>query len=360
MRVGVPFPLKTKTLLLTAGVLVPALAALNIAASVKGYSLPVERFASVTGILPDTVLTALTAYPSWALNAALSAAVLIIALVVAAARTSFITRRIVRLINTIERFEDGHFDIPVSVGHGGIAALERSVARLGCSLTMMLRFVNKNVFGLAQNDRFPLTVETPEVTLAVFRIGNYHEIARHFTPEQMNRPVNEFLARIIPAVTKTGGVVNKIWTIDDFYVSAVWGNTSAAPNTKKDAGAALRTCIMVRSIVKTINRDLRILAKRKGRKRVIRFDVSMGLASGEALAGPVETGSRREYAILGDVVKTAVRCARIGAKTGRQIVMTERTYDLGGGRFITRKLQGKHAVYFSLVKPVIGAEYALP
>jgi adenylate cyclase len=231
---------------------------------------------------------------------------------------------------------------------------------MGRSLAVMLQFVNKNVIDLTRKDLFSPSAESPPVTLVVFRVNNYHRLSRLSTPERMNRLANEFLARITPSITKTGGTVNKVWVIDDFYVLAVWGNAPLMPNPKKDAVAALRSCVLARSAVKTMNRDMRIRAERAGRARYCRLSVSIGLDSGEALVGPVGSGERKEYGILGDVVKNAAWCARIGAKTGKQIVMTERTFDLGGAYFITREVPEKNAAYFSLVKPVIGAEYALP
>ncbi|MDR1469878.1 MAG: adenylate/guanylate cyclase domain-containing protein [Spirochaetaceae bacterium] len=360
MRVGVPFPLKTKSLLITAGILVPLLAALNGAAWFYGFSLPIERLVSEWGISLDVDRSALAAYPSWLGNIALSAAILFIGLVAAGVRASFAAQRIVRLINAVECFEDGHFDIPVQVGRGSIAALEKSLARMGRSLAVMRQFVNKNAVDLARKDHLSPTAESPDVTLAVFRINNYHKLAPLTAPERMNELVNEFLARIVPAITKTGGAVNKTWTIDDFYVLAVWGDSSLTPDLNRDAIAALRSCVLVRSVVKTMNRDTRIRAERAGSVRYPQFNVAMGLDSGEALVGPAGTSERKEYSILGEVVKNAVRSTRIGAKTGRQIVMTERTFNLGGTHFIVKKLPGKNAAYFSLVKPVIGAKHALP
>jgi class 3 adenylate cyclase len=359
MRVKVPFPLKTKSLLITAGILVPLLAALNVAAWFYGFFLPVERLASgLEGVLDSGGV--LTATPSWLWNAALSAVLLFIGLVAARVSASFTARRIARLIDAAECFEDGRFDIPVHIGRGSIAALEKSIARMGRSLAVMLQFVNKNVIDLTRKDLFSLSAESPHVTLVVFRINNYHRLARLSTPERMNKLANEFLARIIPSITKTGGAVNKVWVIDDLYLLAVWGNASFMPDLKKDAVAALRSCVLVRSAVKTMNRDMHILAERSGRAQSCQLNVSMGLDSGEALIGPAGTSERKEYSILGDVVKNAVRCARIGAKAGKQIVMTEQTFNLGGAHFITRKLPGKNAVYFSLVKSAIGTEYALP
>jgi adenylate cyclase len=303
----------------------------------------------------------LAAYPSWLWNAALSAVILLVGLVAAKASASFTARRIVRIVEAAECFEDGCFDVPLHVGRGSIAAIEKSSIRMGRSLAIMLQFVNKNVADLVRKDLFSLSAESPDVTVAVFRISNYHKLARLLTPEQMNNRTNEFLERIIPCITKTGGTVNKIWTIDDFYVLAVWGNTSLMPNLKKDAVAALRACILARSAVKTMNRDMRIRAERESVQSP-QFSVVMGLDSGEALVGPAGTSDRKEYSILGEVVKNAVRGTRIGAKTGKQIVMTKQTFDLGGAHFITRKLPEKNAVYFSLVKPTIGvgAEYVLP
>jgi class 3 adenylate cyclase len=302
----------------------------------------------------------LAAYPSWLWNAALSAVILLVGLVAAEASASFTARRIVRIVEAAECFEDGCFDVPLRVGYGSIAALEKSMVRMGRSLAIMLQFVNKNVADLARKDLLSFSAESPDVTVAVFRISNYHKLARLFSPEQMNERVNEFLGRIVPCIVKTGGTVNKIWTIDDFYVLAVWGNASLTPNLKKDAVAALRSCVLARSAVKMLNQDIRVRAGRKGAVRYSPFTLSMGLDSGEALIGPAGTDDQKEYSILGEVVKNAVRGTRIGAKTGKQIVMTKQTFDLGGAHFITQELPGKNAVYFSLVKPIIGVENALP
>jgi class 3 adenylate cyclase len=363
MRVGVPFPLKTKARFVTAGILVPFLVVLNAAAWVYESSLPIERLASILEGLPGIDWTA--AYPSWLLNSVLSVVILLVGLAAAEAWASLITRRIVRLIEAAERFEDDHFAAFPSAGGGSIAALEERIARMGRSLALLRRFVNKNAVDLVRKNLLPPSAESHEVTLAVFKINNYPKLVRLIDPERpetVNELVNKFLARIAPSITKTGGSVNTIGTIGGFYVLAVWGNASLTPNLKKDAVAALRTCVLVRSVVKILNRDMRILAERTGCVRVPQFDVSMGLDSGEALVGPMGADGRKEYRILGEVVKNAVRSAGIGAKTGKQIVMTERTFNLGGASFVTRELlrqlprqsSQEGAVYFSLVKPLIG------
>jgi class 3 adenylate cyclase len=105
---------------------------------------------------------------------------------------------------------------------------------------------------------------------------------------------------------------------------------------------------------------MRIRAERTGNRYYPHFKVSMGLDSGEVFAGPVGTRERKEYGIMGETVQNAIVCARTGAQTGTPIVMTKRTFDLGGDQFVTREVPGQDAAYFSLVKPIIGAEYAVP
>jgi adenylate cyclase len=357
MRVGVPFPLKKKALLVTAGILVPILAAVNFIIWYYGlYSSLGSLAAGLVGLPADFDRGVFGAYTFWIENITLSVALLLIGLAAASAHAQATARRIVYLINAAESFENGCFDVPLGIRQGKTAALGKSVARLRDSLAVMLKFINKNVVCLARKNFFSLSAESPPVTLVVFRIDNYHTLVRYINPKQMNELVNDYLLRIVPYITKTGGALNKIWTIDDFYTLAVWGSSSLTQDTKKDAVGALRACILVRSAVKTMNRDMRILAERAGYRKYPQFKVSMGVDSGEALIGPIGTNERKEYSILGDVVQNAVGCMRIGAKTGKQIVMTERTFELGGSHFSTRKLPGDAMPVFSLIKPMIGVE----
>jgi class 3 adenylate cyclase len=358
MRVRAPFPLKKKALLATAGILVPVLAALNFITWYYGlYPSLGSLAAGLGGITTAIDWGVFGAYQFWIENIALSVALLLIGLATASACAQAAARRIVSLIDAAESFENGRFDVPLGTRRGKMTALERSVARLGDSLAMMLKFINKNVVCLAKKNTFSLSAESPSVTVAVFRIDNYHTLARYINPKQMNELVNDYLARIIPSITKTGGALNKIWTIDDFYTLAVWGSLSLTSNVKNDAAGALRACVLVRSAVKTMNRDMRILAERAGYRKCPQFKVSMGVDSGEALIGPIGTNEQKEYCIVGDVVQNALDCACIGAKTGKQIVMTERTFELGGSHFSTRKLPGDGIPVFSLIKPIIGVEY---
>lgn len=357
MHVGVPFPLKIKSLLVTAGILILLLAVLNLLTwYYRLYPSLGSLAAGLAGIPLNIGWGTLNEYAFWVENIIVSAALLFIGLVIAYARASATARRIVRMVDTVEGFEDGHFDSPPCAGRGKIGALEESIARLGDSLALMLKFINKDAACLAKDTHFSLSAESPSVTLVVFKIDNYHALARHTGPKQINILVNDFLARITPCITKTGGVINKIWTINDFYALAVWNPLTFTPNVKKYAAGAFRACVLVRSAVKTMNRDRRILAGRSGNRACfpLNVSVSMGVDSGEAFAGPVGAHKRKEYDILGSAVHNAVFCACLAARTTHKIVITERTLALCEGRFITRKLPGKNTAFFSLVKPQIG------
>jgi class 3 adenylate cyclase len=355
MRVAVPFPLRTKSLLAAAGILVPLLAALNVATWYFGLYPSLSGFVSERGGIPAAIdWGGLSAYAFWIENGIVSIVLLAVGLYAAFIRASAAARRIVQLVETAERFENGSFSVSFSAGRGKIGVLESSMERLGGNLAPMLKFINRSAVSLARKNRLPVVAENAPVAVAVFRIANYRELARHFTPKRMNALVNTFLLRVNPSITKTGGAVNKIWTIDDFYMLAVWGGSPPVPNLERNAIAALRTCILVRSAVKTLNRDLNILAERSGDRPVPRLHVVMGVDSGDALVGIFGTDERKEYGVMGDVVANAVACTGVGTKNGEQIVMTKNALTLGEKYFMTRELSGKDAVFFALVKPLIG------
>jgi class 3 adenylate cyclase len=355
MRVAAPFPLRTKSLLAAAGILVPLLAALNVAAWYFALYPSLSGFVAERGGIPAAVdWGGLSAYAFWIENGIVSVALLAVGLYAVSVRASAAARRIVRLVETAERFENGSFNVPLPMGRGKLGALESSMERLGGNLALMLKFINRSAVTLAQNNRFPLSAESFSVTAVVFRITNYHALARHFTPKRMNALVNMFLARVNPSITKTGGAVNKMWTIDDFYMLAVWGGSSPVPNLERNATAALRTCVLVRSAVKTMNRDLSILAERAGHRPAPRLRVVMGVDSGEALAGAFGTDERKEYGVMGDVVVNAAACTGVGTKNGEQIVMTKNALALGEKYFMTRELPEEDAVFFALGKSLIG------
>jgi adenylate cyclase len=355
MRVAVPFPLRIKSLLAAAGILVPLLAALNFAAWYFRLYPSLTGFVAEFGGIPAVVdWGGLSAYAFWIENGIVSIVLLAVGLYAASVRASAAARRIVRLVETAERFENGSFSVSFSVGRGKIGALESNMERLGGNLAPMLKFINRSAVSLARKNRLPLVAENAPVAVAVFRIANYRELARQFDPKRMNEFVNAFLLRVNPSITKTGGAVNKMWTIDDFYMLAVWGGSSPVPNLERNVTAALRTCVLVRSAVKTMNRDLNILAERSGHRPAPWLHVVMGVDTGEALAGIFGTDERKEYGIMGDVVAYAAACTDVGTKNGEQIVMTKNALTLGEKYFMTRELPEEDAVFFALVKPLIG------
>jgi class 3 adenylate cyclase len=259
------------------------------------------------------------------------------------------------LIHTVEHFEDGNFDVPLRAGHGRLGKLERKLIQLGKKLDSLLRFTDRNAVSLIKKSMLSLSAESRTAAIAVIRMHNYHTIAAHSTPKEVNRLMSDFLARIAPDIAKTGGAVHDIWSIGDFYLLAVW--TLPVSNPKREVMAALRSAVLVRATVKRINRDLQILAKRAGCRTCAQYEVSIGLDAGEIITGPAGTRERKKYVVIGDAVKNALDCAQTGAETGTQIVVTTRAAAIGGSDFAMREVPG--TAYVSLMRPVIGAENAV-
>jgi adenylate cyclase len=175
-----------------------------------------------------------------------------------------LSRRLVRLIDTAEEYENGFFEVTLNPAKKDrMGLLTAAFIELGKALERLSRYTNKQVIELAREDRTPLEAESPEAALLVIRINNFRQLTRPMTGEETSELLNLFLARINPCISKTGGVINTFWTTDGFSLLAVWGKAAAVPNPRRNAEAALRSCVLIHAAVKTVNRDLAVIHARR-------------------------------------------------------------------------------------------------
>ena len=166
-------------------------------------------------------------------------------------------------------------------------------------------------------------------------IGDFTELAARLDPVEVVKLLNRYLDPLVNVVFDYGGMLDK------FYgdgIMAVFGTPHPAAD---DALRAVRAAVQMVEQVKMLNLST-------GAVRPL--SISIGLATGEIVAGHIGTQRRLEYTVIGDAVNLAARLE--GLAEPNQILADERTYDkIRGAVAATRRLvrikgkSGTAAVY---------------
>ncbi|MDR1895062.1 MAG: HAMP domain-containing protein, partial [Spirochaetales bacterium] len=230
-----------------------------------------------------------------------------------------------------------------------IGALTESFIAMGRGLVNFERFTNKQIVALARKGSLSRTGENRRVTICFAMIREFEKIAKGMSPAGVVRFVNRFLARIVPCVTKTGGLVDKFLTESGLVVMAVWGlfsqgevspesDTPAEPDTPAEAGTqsafnCLRSALLMRGALRKLNR------KRLARGYPL-VKMGCGINSGEVVAGQMGSDERMEWTVIGDAVNLASRIEGPNEVFDTDILITGDTYNLVGDRLITEEMPG--------------------
>jgi len=153
-------------------------------------------------------------------------------------------------------------------------------------------------------------------------IGDFTELATRLDPVEVVKLLNRYLDPLVNVVFDYGGMLDK------FYgdgIMAVFGTPRPAAD---DAARAVRAALQMIEQVKMLN-----LATGAVRP----LSISIGLATGEIVAGHIGTQRRLEYTVIGDAVNLAARLE--GLAEPNEILVDERTYEkIRGAVAATRRL----------------------
>jgi class 3 adenylate cyclase len=230
---------------------------------------------------------------------------------------------------------------PISMLTGGVARvaggdLSQSLpVRSGDEIGQLTRAFNGMVEGLRQRDFIRTTfgryvspevvktlLESPEglrlggekrvVTILMSDLRGYTRFAEHGDPAHVMEVLNGYLARMTEIVIAHGGTINEF--IGD-AIFAIFGAPLAHPDHAERAAA---TALAMQRAMDEINAD-------HAARGLPRFEMGIGLNTGEAVVGNIGSEQRAKYAVVGSAVNVAARVE--GATVGGQIFMTSQTYE---------------------------------
>jgi adenylate cyclase len=150
------------------------------------------------------------------------------------------------------------------------------------------------------------------VTVLMSDLRGYTRFAEQGDPAHVMNVLNEYLARMTDVVIRHGGTVNEF--IGD-AVFAVFG----APLAHADHAERAAACALsMQAAMADINRQ-------HAASGLPRFEMGIGVNTGEAVVGNIGSEQRAKYAVVGSAVNVAARVE--GATVGGQVFITTATYE---------------------------------
>ncbi|MBI2162403.1 MAG: HAMP domain-containing protein [Candidatus Rokubacteria bacterium] len=170
---------------------------------------------------------------------------------------------------------------------------------------------------LESPDALRLGGEKREVTILMSDLRGYTRFAERGDPQQVTAVLNEYLARMTDIITAHGGTINEF--IGD-AIFAVFGAPIAHPDhAARAAGAAL-----------AMQRAMAEVNAANAARALPRFEMGIGVNTGEAVVGNIGSAQRAKYAVVGNAVNVAARVesATVGGQVFVSAAMLERVRDL--------------------------------
>lgn len=233
-----------------------------------------------------------------------------------------ITRPIAALTRGVARVAEGDLShgLPVR-GSDEVGVLTRAFN--GMLEGLRQRDFIRNTFGRYVSPEVVKTLlESPEglrfggekrvVTILMSDLRGYTRFAEQGDPAWVMEVLNGYLARMTDIVVEHGGTINEF--IGDAIFAIFGAPIPHADHAERAAAAALA---MQRAMVE-INAV-------HGARGLPRFEMGIGVNTGEAVVGNIGSEQRAKYAVVGSAVNVAARVE--GATVGGQIFLSAMTYE---------------------------------
>ncbi|MDP1605855.1 MAG: adenylate/guanylate cyclase domain-containing protein [Rhodocyclaceae bacterium] len=217
-------------------------------------------------------------------------------------------------------FPVAHLHIGMAVVLGGLTLLrltheEREKARIGA---MFSRYVSPRVVTALINATEPpeLGGKAAAITVLFSDIRGFTTISEKLAAHEVVELLNSYFERACAALLAEDA------TIDKFIGDAIMAEFGAPLPQADHAARAVRAALALRQVAT----DFRgWMDDRFPERNLPRFDIGIGLHSGEAVVGNIGSSTRMEYTAIGDVVNVASRLEGMTKETGCAILASQAT-----------------------------------
>lgn len=247
---------------------------------------------------------------------------LAIALVLAGGLTLILTRTILRPVRALqsgfERVIKGDLETSLEVkGRDELSRLTRHFNQMVRELrekqilkTAMGKLMPKNVLSSILSSEIKLGGEIVRTTIVFCDLRNFTSISEKLPPKILVGLLNDYFTEMVKVVEKNSGIVDKF--VGD-KIMAVFGHPIPTDN---DCQNALNAGLQMIEKCDELNRKM-------GLKENLRLQNSIGIHTGQVLAGNIGSPERMEYTIIGDAVNAAARLEGITRKMNTRLAISE-------------------------------------
>ncbi|MFP2910395.1 adenylate/guanylate cyclase domain-containing protein [Pyxidicoccus sp. 3LFB2] len=175
----------------------------------------------------------------------------------------------------------------------------------------------------------PLQPVQREVTILFSDIRDFTTLSETLQPREVLELLDEYFGHMTHIVLARDGIVNKF--LGDGML-ACWGVPDEHEN---HAELAMRAALDMRAKLEELNAH----RERHGQPRL---RIGIGLHTGVVAAGMLGGAEQHEYTVIGDAVNLASRVEGLTKSLGVDILVSESTWQKGGGRFVGERLGETH------------------
>ena len=257
-----------------------------------------------------------------------------LALVAALFLSARLSRPLRTLVHAFGRIGRGDLESKVEMqGRDELSDLARAVNSMTAGLrdreTMkaaFARYVSRQVMdSVLDSGQVPMIRgDRRKVTVLFCDIRGFTRMSESMRPEEVVQILNEYFERVVEAVFRNGGTLDKF--IGD-GVMAVFGAPEDDPYQEEHA---VRTALQVRD-------ELRLLSADFVKRGLPPLAVGIGINSGNAVVGNIGSSQRMEYTAIGDTVNLASRLESATRELSVDILVSEYTFNGVRGAFQMHK-----------------------
>lgn len=179
-------------------------------------------------------------------------------------------------------------------------------------MSTLSRYVAREVAeqALENKETVKLGGTRTNVTILLADIRNFTSLSEQMPPEQVVDLLNTYYPRIINAVFRHHGMLDK------FIGDAVLAVFGLPVSQEDDALRAVRAALEIRREVSALNRE-------RARKRQVAIEIGIGISSGDVISGNIGSERRMDYTVIGDPVNVAARLEDLSKELGHKILVSD-------------------------------------
>ncbi len=189
------------------------------------------------------------------------------------------------------------------------------------------QFFSPDVLRAVVRGRGEISLASSRRTLTVLfsDIRGFTPMSEKLEPEQVAEMLGEYLTEMTEVVFRHGG------TVDKYIGDCVMALYNVPFENPDHAIQAVRTALEFQERTHAVSQ--------RWEERVgVRIRNGVGINTGEAVVGTLGSRQRLEYTAVGDTVNLAARLESITKDYGAGIIISESTYAVVKGHFLTREL----------------------